>query len=315
MKRITLALALLLPLALVGGAHAKTAGELYPGNTVNGVFTTALTVTNTGQVSAQFAPGDTIVFRAFALNMNSHKLLTRVTAKAPLTLAAKKATLRYFTLRIPLADDIKFVYGPAPTGLDARYRWTASWVVPALYPTGAVHFQVLAKTWAGKSGTFSQVPVSSAQLTITMTPQVPYGPGPTTAGSVTSSNYDVVLYADTVNGPRPLNAPPRPTGCTQTNVYKQGEQVVVRAYGFQLADGAVLSMDNVTDAHFSVPGQPDTVLNWGQHGPTGQKVWFWANAWNMPADYPLGDLNVHITFTTVGGKSGTLDYPITVIPQ
>jgi hypothetical protein len=42
--------------------------------------------------------------------------------------------------------------------------------------------------------------------------------------------------------------------------------------GFDLADGAVLSMDNVTNAHFSFPGVPDVTLNWGSHGATGNKV-------------------------------------------
>ena len=313
MKRITLALAVLVSFAFVAAARADSQ---FPGNSYNGVFIGAQTVmSTTGAVNDQFAPGATVVFQAFALSNQTHKLLTRVTAKAPLTLAAKKAALRYFTLRIPLVDDIKFVYGPTPTGVDPRYRWTASWVVPALYPTGTVHFQVLAKTWSGKSGAFAQLPISLSQLTITTTPQEPFGPGPTTTGSVSSTNFDVALFGDTVNGTRPLNAPPRPVGCTQTNVYKRGEQLVARAMGYQLSDGTVLDLANVTDAHFTIPGQTDTLLNWGAHGPVGQKVSYWTGAWNIPVDYPLGDINVHMVFHTVGGKTGALDYPITIIPN
>ena len=51
----------------------------------------------------------------------------------------------------------------------------------------------------------------------------------------------------------------------------------------------VLSIDNVTEAHFSVPGQPNVTLNWGSHGPL--KVFFWANAWNIPANYALGSID------------------------
>jgi hypothetical protein len=73
-------------------------------------------------------------------------------------------------------------------------------------------------------------------------------------------------------------------------------------------------MDNVTNAHFSVPGQANVTLNWGSHGATGNKVWFWTNFWNIPKDYPLGDTTVRVIFTTVGGKTGTFNYQITIIP-
>jgi hypothetical protein len=97
-------------------------------------------------------------------------------------------------------------------------------------------------------------------------------------------------------------------------VFKRGEQFVLRAWGFDLSTGAVLSMDNVTDAHFSVPGQANVKLNWGSHGATGNKVWFWTNFWNIPKDYPLGDTTVRVIFTTVAGKTGTFNYQITIIP-
>ena len=312
MKRITLALAVLVSFALVAVANADTQ---YPGNSYNGLFVAGQTVTSTGTVNDQFMPGETVVFQAFAISTQTHKLLTKVSAKKPLTVAASKATLRYFFVRIPLMDDLKLVYGPAPAGVDPRYRWTASWAVPALYPTGVVHFQILARTWTGKNGAFAQIPVALSQLTITTTPQVPFGPGPTTAGTLSSTSFDLALFGDTVNGTHPLGAPARPVGCTQTNVYKRGEQVVVRAFGYQLSDGAYLSIDNVTDAHFSIPGQPDIALNWGQHGPTGQKVWYWTAAWNIPVDYPLGDINVHISFKNLAGKTAALNYPITIIPN
>ena len=42
---------------------------------------------------------------------------------------------------------------------------------------------------------------------------------------------NVFLYVDTVNGSRPVGAKPRPIGCTQTNVFQRGEQVVFRIWG------------------------------------------------------------------------------------
>ena len=116
---------------------------------------------------------------------------------------------------------------------------------------GSSHSRSSSSTKAKKRmGSFVQMPVATSQLTITPTPQNPPGSGPTAPGvAATKANFG--LYVDSVNGTRPAGAAPRPIGCTQTNVFKRGEQFVLRAWGFDLATGAVLSMDNVTDAHFS----------------------------------------------------------------
>ena len=81
-----------------------------------------------------------------------------------------------------------------------------------------------------------------------------------------------------------------------------------------MATGAVLSTDNVKDAHFSIPGQPDVTLNWGLHGTAPNKVYFWTNFWNIPADFPLGEVTVHVVFDLESGKTGTYDHLITIIP-
>jgi hypothetical protein len=169
---------------------------------------------------------------------------------------------------------------------------------------------VLVKSKAKRLGSFVQMPVPTSQLTITTNPPQPgTGPGATPPPA---GKPNVVLYADSVNGSRPAGAAPRPIGCTQTNVYKRGEQFVLRTWGYDLATGAVLSIDNVTDAHYTVPGQPNVLLNWGSHGAA--KVFFWTNFWNIPATFPLGDTVVHLSFTLTSGKTATLDYPITIIP-
>ncbi len=318
MKRITLALTVLVSLAFA--AAAKAADPPFPGNKVNGVFVAAQTVTATGAVSDQFAPGDTVVFRAFAIDTKRHTLITKRLAKlvkrhghvTKASANAAKTALHHFFVRIPLVGDQELKYTKVPVGLDPRYRWAVSWKVPALYPQGVVQFQVFAKMWNKQSGTFTQVPISLSQLTITTTPQEPFGPGPTVQGSASSTNLDMALYGDAVAGHS------RPVACTQTNVFKVGEQVIVRAFGYEFSDGAVLEGGvNVTDAHFTVPGSPteiSTALNWGSHGTAPQKQSYWTGAWTIPVDYPIGDITVHVSFTTLLGKTGTLDYPITIIP-
>ena len=102
-------------------------------------------------------------------------------------------------------------------------------------------------------------------------------------------------------------------GCTQTNVFKRGEQIVVRAFGYDMSDRSVLTPTNVTDAHFTVPGQPNAVLAWGTHGTP--PVSYWTMFWNIPTDYPLGDIAIKVSYSTVSGHTGVHYYVVTIIPQ
>lgn len=309
MKWVIPVLSALAALAFVGAASAENPPTVpFPSAKVGGVFVAVQTVTSSGAVSSSFWPGRVVIFRAYAVDRKTHKLLTKKTKKF------SKNAIKSFWVQIPDGPKVQMRYWPKSVRASGRYRWIGSWRVPATYATGLVPFTVKLKTWTKRTGSFAQVPVAPSQLTITSTAQRQFGSPPSLTGAIGSSTVDVALYADTVNGSRPAGAPPRPVGCTQTNVWKRGEQLVVRAFGFDLSDGSVLSIDNVTDAHFSVAGVASIPLNWGAHGPTGSKVWYWTNAWQIPSDYPLGDATVHISFTTLGGKVGTIDYPISVIP-
>jgi hypothetical protein len=126
---------------------------------------------------------------------------------------------------------------------------------------------------------------------------------------------DVMLYVDTVNGSRPVGAKARPVSCTQTNVYVRGEQQVFRVWGTVAGSGDILSTENVKYAYVSVPGSPNLKMNWGSHGSATNKVWFWTAAWNLPADYPLGDATAKIVFKTEDDSFGTYEYKFTVAPQ
>ncbi len=309
MKQTLSALVALLALVFAAGASADTTPPPFPSTAVGDVFVSVQTITSTKAISDYFAPGHVVFFRAYAVDTKTHQLLTKKTLKYT------KGAVKRFYIALPNGQQLGLRYRPLQGTLaDGRYRWIGMWRIPSDFPLGTVKFEVKVKTWANRTGSFTQVPVASAQLTIAADPQLPMAPGPTTPGAVASKTLDVALYADTVNGTHPAGTAARPVGCTQTNVFKRGEQLVVRAFGFDLGDGSILSMTNVTDAHFSVAGVPNTVLNWGAHGPTGAKVYFWSNQWQIPASYPLGDTVIHLSFTTLGGKTGTLDYPITIIP-
>lgn len=285
----------------VGAVTAATPGVTpFPAPKVTGVFAAAQTVNSQGVEANQFAPGSTVTFRAYAVDLKTHKALLAKDVK-------------YFYVAIGGQPNVKFAYDPKAVGATARLPWVANWVVPANFPAGVVQFKVLVKSSAKAKGLFVQLPVSASQLTISTTPQAVYAPAPS-AVALATATMNVSLYVDSVNGTRPTGAAPRPVGCTQTNVYKRGEQFVLRSWGADLTSGDILSTDNVDSAVATIPGAPNLTLNWGAHGVAGTQVWYWTGAWNIPTDYPLGDMSVHVVFKTDDGKVGAYDYKATIIP-
>jgi hypothetical protein len=140
------------------------------------------------------------------------------------------------------------------------------------------------------------------------------------APALAQSNADpaktnVFLYADTVNGTRPVGAKPRPTGCTLTNYFARGEQVVYRVWGSEATTGDILSAENVKYAYVKIPGLPNLKLNWGAHGAVGNRVWFWANAFIVPKGYPLGTVMTQIVFKTENNTFGRYDYELQIVPN
>jgi hypothetical protein len=302
-KHVVLAAALAAFASLVAAASAAEPPPPtvtpFPAPKLGPVFVAAQTVDKTGALQAQFAPGSSVIFRAYAVDSKTKKIV-----------AAKDA--KYFYITIPNQPNVKLKYDPKAPGASGQLAWTGTWVIPATYPSGLVAFKVLVKTQSKRVGQFVLLRVSSSMLTVTPSPQPTLGGGPAAVSAASSA--DVALYVDTVNGTQPVGAPKRPVGCTQTNVYKRGEQLVLRIWGFDLAAGEVLSTDNVDTATYSIPGQPAAVLNYGAHGATGAKVWFWSAPWIVPSAFPLGDMTIHITFKTDSGKTGTYDHVVTIIP-
>ncbi|MDQ1725155.1 MAG: hypothetical protein QOG52_2183 [Frankiaceae bacterium] len=277
----------------------------FPAAQVQQVFIATQTVLPDGTVSNFFAPGSTVVFRSYAVDPKTKSIVG-------------PKLVKYFYVSIPGQPALKFKYDPSAPGASKGLPWTATWTVPASFAEGTVAFKVLVKLDTKRKGQFVQMPVSTAQLTISKLPPPVFSPGAGAgvAGTVIdAAKLDLSLYVDSVAGTRPVGVPARQIGCSQTNVYKRGEQLVVRAWGTDLNTGAVLSSENVKEAHFSIAGQPDTTMNWGAHGATGAKVWFWTNALVVPQTFPLGEATVHVAYTTESGKKGAYDYVINVIPS
>ena len=222
--------------------------------------------------------------------------------------------MTYFYVTIPNQPVVKLKYDPKAPGASGQYTWTGTWNVPAAYPKGVVDIKVLVKSKAKRHGSFVQVPVVTSQLTISTNPQLPAGNGPAPVSTAPTGKVTTVLYADSVNGTRPAGAAPRPVGCTQTNVYKRGEQFVLRTWGFDLTSGDVLSTDNVDGGALldRRPAERCPELGLARHPAEGRSSG--RTPGRSRPSYPLGDSIVHVSFTLTSGKVATLDYPITITP-
>jgi hypothetical protein len=302
MKKTLLAsVAAIAALAFAPSALADDPVTPFPSAHSGDVFVIAQTATTTGAIASWFAPGQTVVFRGYAVDGKTMRLLT-------------PATTRYFNVILPNVGRIALKYTPSSPLASGRYRWIGQWEVPSTYPVGGVNFAVKVRTkHVNHQGTFTQIPVAASMLNISLTPPDP-GTGPGGAPGPGSSKAATPVYVDVVNSTRPKNAKARPIGCVQTNVFKRGERMVPRAWGFDLATNEVLTMDNVTEVHASWPGQADAPMAWGSHGVVGNKVWFWSAGVDVPVDYPLGDVTLKVVFTLDNGKTAVAKYPITINP-
>ena len=185
MKKILIPAVVVLAAVIVSPIGA--ADGPFPSPKVGKVFVAAQTVTTDGAMSNFFAPGSTVVFRAYAVDAKTHRILTTKAVK-------------YFYAKIPGAPNVKMRYTPKAKAASGRWAWTGAWKIPANYTLGIVNFRVLVTTKTKRQGAFRQVPVSAAQLTITNTPQLPPGPPPSSSSTAATASLDIALYADTVNG-------------------------------------------------------------------------------------------------------------------
>ena len=302
-KILILGAALVAVVASVTMSASAATPVPFPASQVKQVFVAAQTVTTDGVMSSWFKPGDSVVFRAYAVDPVTKKIVD-------------PKTVKYFYVSIPNQPNVKLKYGATAPGASTGLPWTGTWTVPATYPTGNVPFKVLIQLKSsGKQlkGQFVQMPVATATLNISPTapsafsPAAPAGVG----GSNNGQALKLAIYVDSINGTAPAGTQARPIGCTQTNVYKRGERVVVRSWGTDLSTSDVLSNDNVDTATFSIPGQPTETMAWSAHG----LVYFWSNFWIVPADYPLGETTIHVTYKTLSGETGSYDYTINIIPS
>lgn len=149
-KLLTASAAVLALLALGATAGAQTPGEIpFPAPKAD-VFVSVDTGTMAGAATNLVTRGSSVVFRAFAADMKTKKVLT-------------DKDVKYFYVKIPDQPNVKLAY----TKLGERFLWTGAWTVPTSQPLGIVPFKALVKTKASRYGSFVQIGVVNAMLTVT----------------------------------------------------------------------------------------------------------------------------------------------------
>lgn len=136
---------------------AQTPGETpFPSPKVEQLFVSAQTVTAAGHSlgagahNNRFARGETVVFQVFGGQNETGQTIT-------------DKDVKYAYVAVPGQPNLKLRYSAA----NGAFPWTASWTIPSTYPTGLVSFKVRFRTLAKQYGNFVQIPVTSAQLTVT----------------------------------------------------------------------------------------------------------------------------------------------------
>ena len=180
-------------------------------------------------MSSWFKPGDTVVFRAYAVDPKSKKVVdpkaVQVLLRHDPERAERQAEVRrdragrvdraavdgHVDGARRLPDRSRRLQGP-DSGQAKRQQEAQGPVRPDAGPRSAAEHLA-----DGTGGVRPSAPAGPAGAGL---------PAPALAAS---------LYVDTVAGTGPVGGAKRPVGCSQTNVYKRGEQVVVRSWGTDLA--------------------------------------------------------------------------------
>lgn len=130
----------------------------------------------------------------------------------------------------------------------------------------------------------------TANPTATSTP----APTPTPAPDLLGPKRSIMVSIDTVQGAG--GAPAPAVGCSQTNLFRQGQVVVFRMWGINVKlGGATLTPKNVDSVQIMIPGVTTPItMTYGNHGT----VAFWAAPWRTSATTTIGMVDFTVVIKT-----------------
>lgn len=115
------------------------------------------------------------------------------------------------------------------------------------------------------------------------------------------------IDADTVQGPANLTEEEGPAlSCVQDNRYARNEEIVWRVKVFDPLTGEPMDDTALSSVQAVLPDQV-LDLHYGSHPRDTPADFFWTVGWDIPEDYPSGELPYTITATAADGRSGTYE--------
>jgi len=147
--------ATVLAAALLGAAASADAQDdqklFFEGDMVRGVQQAGLTGPAC-VLTSQFRRKESVVWRVRVLDAAGK--------------AVDSSALKSLAVELPDGQKFSMRFGPHPRGRTDDYFWSASWVIPADYPTGTFAYKVTAVDLQGRSHTWEPFKIQLSQLTV-----------------------------------------------------------------------------------------------------------------------------------------------------
>jgi hypothetical protein len=141
-----LAVGMALALPVVAATPLFFEGDMVRGGTDKGLTGPACVL------ASQFKRGELVVWRLRVRDQEGRNV--------------DPSELKSLLVRLPDGQTFPAHFGPHPKGKNTDQFWSASWMVPADYPTGSFAYTVVATTTDGSEQTWMPFKVSLSELTI-----------------------------------------------------------------------------------------------------------------------------------------------------
>ena len=145
LKRAMLAVGMALAVP-VAAAPLFFEGDMVRGGTDKGLTGPACVLTS------QFKRGEAVAWRIRVRDQEGRNV--------------DASALESLVVRLPDGQTFPAHFGSHPKGKNSDQFWSASWMVPADYPTGTLSYTVVATTRDGSEQTWAPFKVALSQLTI-----------------------------------------------------------------------------------------------------------------------------------------------------
>ena len=115
------------------------------------------------------------------------------------------------------------------------------------------------------------------------------------------------IDADTVWGPANIPDEERASkSCVQNNRFARNEEIVWRVKVFDPVTGEQMDDTMLESVQVVLPDQAID-MRYGPHPRDTPADFFWTLGWDIPEDYPTGELAYTVSATSIDGRSGTYE--------